>query len=99
MQPYPGPGSTVQVSQGGGTEPVWNPNGRELFYRCQGFSSQGEMLAVDIATEPHFAAGNPRMLFEGEYLGSTSREVPNYDVSADGQHFLMVKSPPQSSGE
>jgi Tol biopolymer transport system component len=65
-QPYPGPGGTVQISQGGGTEPVWNPNGRELFYRYQGFSRQGKMMAVDIATEPSFTVSNLRMLFEGE---------------------------------
>jgi Tol biopolymer transport system component len=97
--PYPGPGRTVQISQGGGTEPAWNPNGRELFYRYQGFGSQGKMMAVDIATEPSFTASNPRMLFEGAYLGSRSAEVPNYDVSADGQRFLMVKAPPKSPDE
>ena len=93
LQPYPGPGGAVQISQGGGTEPVWNPNGRELFYWSRGFGRKGEMLAVDISTEPSFTAGNPRMIFEAAYLGSTSREVPNYDVSADGQRFLMVKAP------
>jgi len=99
MRPSSGPGGAVQVSQGGGTEPVWSPNGRELFYRYQGFSSEGKMMAVDITTEPSFTAGSPRTLFEGAYLGSPSREVPNYDVSADGQRFLMVKAPPQSPDE
>ena len=97
VQSCPGPGGTVQISRGGGTEPAWNSNGRELFYRSQGFGSQGKMMAVDIVTEPDFTAGNPRTLFEGAYLASTSREVPNYDVSADGQRFLMVKSAPEAS--
>jgi hypothetical protein len=65
-----------------------------LFYQSRGFSGKGEMMAVEIATEPGFTAGDPRTLFEGAYLGSTSREVPNYDVSGDGQRFLMVKAPP-----
>ena len=95
VQPYPGPGVRVQISQGGGTEPVWNPNGRELFYRYQGFSSQSKMMAVEYCTEPSFTTGNPLMLFEGVYLGLTSEEVPTYDVSADGQRFLMVKAPPR----
>jgi Tol biopolymer transport system component len=99
VPPYPGPGRGVQISQGGGTQPAWNPNGRELFYRYQGFGSQGKMMAVDIATEPSLTAGNPRMLFEGAYLGSPSVEVPNYDVSADGQRFLMIKPPPESPDE
>jgi serine/threonine protein kinase/Tol biopolymer transport system component len=85
VQPYPGPGGKRQVSIGGGTEPVWNPNGRELFYR-----SGVKMMSVDIATQPGFAAGNPRMLFEGLYQ-ETSATSANYDVSRDGQRFLMLK--------
>jgi len=54
VQPYPGPGGKWQISTEGGTEPVWNRNGRELFYR-----SGGRMMAVDIATQPGFAAGKP----------------------------------------
>ena len=33
MQPYPGPGAKLQISIDGGTEPTWNPSGRELFFR------------------------------------------------------------------
>jgi serine/threonine-protein kinase len=85
VQPYPGPGGKWQISTEGGTEPVWNPNGRELFYR-----SGDKMMAVDIATQPSFAAGKPRMLFEGPYQ-PTEATAPNYDVSRDGQRFLMLK--------
>src|ERR1700676_3906504 len=63
VQPYPGPGGKWQISTEGGTEPVWNPNGRELFYR-----SGAKMMVVDIATQPNFVPGKPRMLFEGPYL-------------------------------
>jgi Tol biopolymer transport system component len=85
IQPYPGPGGKWQISTEGGTEPVWNPNGRELFYR-----SSNKMMAVDIATQPSFAAGKPRMLFAGQYE-PTPFTNPNYDVSPDGQRFLMLK--------
>jgi Tol biopolymer transport system component len=86
VQPYPGPGGKWQISTEGGTEPAWNYNGRELFYRCG-----NRMMAVDIATQPSFAAGKPRMLFEGPYERSPATS-PNYDVSPDGQRFLMLKS-------
>jgi eukaryotic-like serine/threonine-protein kinase len=89
VQPYPGPGGKWQISTEGGTEPVWNPNGRELFYR-----SGDKMMAVDIATQPSFTAGKPRMLFEGQYE-PTWATGPNYDVSPDGQRFLMVKASEQ----
>jgi len=48
------------------------------------------MMAVDIATQPSFAAGKPRVLFEGRYV-PTPATSPNYDVSPDGQRFLMLK--------
>ena len=92
VQPYPGPGGKWQISTDGGTEPVWNPNGRELFYR-----SGDKMMAVDIATQPSFVAGKPRMLFEGPYV-PTPLTIPNYDVSPDGQRFLMLKPSEQAAG-
>jgi eukaryotic-like serine/threonine-protein kinase len=89
VQPYPGPGGKWQISTEGGTEPAWNPNGRELFYR-----SGDKMMAADVAAQPGFAAGKPRMLFEGPYL-PTPLTSPNYDVSPDGQRFLMLKASAQ----
>jgi serine/threonine-protein kinase len=90
VQPYPGPGGKWQISTEGGTEPAWNPNGRELFYR-----SGDKMMVVEIATQPGFAAGTPRMLFAGLYEVAP---VPSadYDVSPDGQRFLMLKSADQA---
>jgi len=85
VQPYPGPGGKWQISTEGGTEPTWNPNGRELFYR-----NGNKMMAVDIVMQPSFAAGKPRVLFEGRYELSPAT-TPNYDVSLDGQRFLMLK--------
>jgi dipeptidyl aminopeptidase/acylaminoacyl peptidase len=77
VQPYPGPGGKWQISTDGGTEPVWAGNG-EIFYR-QG----NKMMAVETKTKPAFSAGNPKMLFEGQYVPSLVT-MPNYDVSRDG---------------
>jgi len=90
VQPFPGPGGKWQISTEGGTEPVWNRNGRELFYR-----SGDKMMAVEIATQPGFAAGKPRMLFEGRYELAPF-PISNYDVSPDGQRFLMLKPTEQT---
>ena len=89
VQLYPGPGGKWQISTEGGTEPAWNPNGRELFYR-----SGDKMMAVDIATQTGFAAGKPRMLFERHYV-PTPGTNSNYDISTDGQRFLMLKATDQ----
>ncbi|MGA7791761.1 MAG: protein kinase [Candidatus Acidiferrales bacterium] len=91
VQPYPGPGGKWQISTEGGTEPVWNPNGRELFYR-----TGDKMMAVDIATQHGFSAGTPRMVFEGQYEKAPF-PISNYDVSPDGQRFLMLKPTEQAA--
>ncbi|PYU28103.1 MAG: hypothetical protein DMG32_03690 [Acidobacteria bacterium] len=90
VRPYPGPGGKWQISTDGGSEPVWNPKGRELFYR-----SGNKMMAVDVTTQPSFSAGRPKMLFEGPYV-PTPRSFPDYDVSPDGQRFLMLKTSEQA---
>ena len=92
VRPYPGPGGKWQISTEGGTEPVWNPKGRELFYR-----NGQKMMAVDFSTQPTFSAGKPRMLFQGPYV-PTPRSFPDYDVSSDGQRFLMLKTNEQAQG-
>ena len=91
VQPYPGPGGKWQISTEGGVEPLWNRNGRELFYR-----SGKKMMAVEITTKPSFSAGRPKMLFEGQYQSLPTISTPNYDVSPDGQRFLMLKPSEQA---
>ena len=86
VQPYPGPGGKWQISTDGGNEPVWNRNERELFYR-----NGDKMMAVEIATEPNFSAGKPKALFQGQQVSDTSVPLPEFDVSPDGQRFLMLK--------
>ena len=87
IRPYPGPGGQETVSVGGGTEPVWTKNG-ELFYR----SLTGErMMAVAVTTQPTLKVGRPVQLFEGPYFISPTGSLrPQYDVTADGQRFLML---------
>jgi Tol biopolymer transport system component len=93
VQPYPGPGGKWQVSTGGGAEPLWSRSGREIFYR-QG----NRMLSVSVSTANGFAAGNPAVLFEREYASVPFPATGvAYDVSADGQRFLMVKEVEQSA--
>lgn len=85
------------MSSGGGNMPVWARNG-ELFYRSRDLS---RLFAVKVSTTPALAIGQPELLFEGPYqTGGAGGSHPNYDVSADGQRFLMVRSDaqPEASG-
>ena len=87
VQPFPGPGGKWGISTEGGREPVWNLDGQELFYR-----NGGQMMAVDITTEPAFRAGTPRLLFDAEWEVPTLGGQANYDVSPDGQRFVMIQA-------
>ena len=90
VQPYPGPGGKWQISTDGGMDMRWSVNGRELIYR-----NGDKLMAVDITTQPAFLAGKPKMLFEGPYV-PPSPNNSYYDVSADGQRFLMLKPTEQA---
>ena len=88
-----------QVSTSGGAYPLWAPTGQELFY----FTPEGTMMRVAVAggasraaTAPAnsaaWPAGLPTKLIEGRYVVTTGGNFPrNYDISADGQRFLMLK--------
>ncbi len=81
--PFPGPGRKWQVSTDGGTMPLWNPQGGELFYKAP----DNKMMVVNVTTSPTFSAGRPRVLFEGlELIRGRS-----FDVAPDGQHFLAIQ--------
>ena len=93
VRPFPNvEGGKLQISSDGGTEPVWAPREEELFYR------NGEaMMMVGFKTEPTFTAGSPEILFTGSH--TTSRAVTNYDISPDGQRFLMIKTAEGEEGQ
>jgi serine/threonine-protein kinase len=93
VQAFPGPGPKIQVSNDGGTDPVWKKSGGELYFR-----NGDKMMAVSVSTAPTFTAGRPQVLWEGHHSHgmSTSCGPPgatssNYDVTTDGRRFLMVK--------
>ena len=82
------------VSTGGGAQPLWARNGRELFYVAQ----PARLMAASIQPGATFAAGDPRLLFEGRYARPGLRGT--YDVAPDGRRFLMLKeneSAPQTA--
>ena len=89
------PGGKWQISTEGGKEPMWSRDGRELFYR------NGEkMMAVDVSAGAD-SAGKPTLLFEGPYDLKIGSGASNYDVTPDGQGFVMIRteqSTTESSG-
>jgi Tol biopolymer transport system component len=76
-----------QISFAGGTEPKWRADGKEIFY----LSTEGALMAVPVESgEDFFRPGTPRELFQ-------SREASSFDVTADGQRFLVNQRVSDSS--
>ena len=83
---FPVPNGKWQISSDGGADPRWRGDGRELFY----ISTDGRMMAVDVAARPAFAAGVPRPLFEINVMDLWQDARNHYDVSRDGARFLVA---------
>jgi Tol biopolymer transport system component len=83
VQRFQGSGR-YQVSNGGGIQPLWSRDGRQLFYRWQ------DQVWVADVQEGGLAASKPRLLFERQGY-SSGYPLRGYDLSLDSQRFLMVK--------
>ncbi len=79
-------GQQDETEARGGSRPAWGRNGRELFY----IDAAATLTAVPLSTSGStFSAGTPAPVFATKY--ATLVNVRNYDVSADGRRFLMIK--------
>jgi Tol biopolymer transport system component len=86
--PSEGPGAKVPVSVGGGLAPRWRADGRELFY----VTADGKaIMTVPIDFKPTLRVGVPARLFAITRETGFRNRARNlsYDVSPDGQRFLM----------
>jgi Tol biopolymer transport system component len=84
---FPSPRAKVQISTGGGQFPAWNPNGREMFY----ISPEFKLMAMNVTVGPQTVVPSPpRELFAVPAV-DTGRHP--YDVSPDGQRFLIRATP------
>ena len=96
VQSFVNPGAKKPVSIDGGTEPLFNSNGREIFYR------NGDTLmsrGVDITGNAVTFTGSPKNLFKIQswYSHDVGPIGRNYTVTRDGQRFLVIQSPDNSA--
>jgi len=83
---FPGAEGKWQVSRGGGTEPRWRGDGKEIFY----IAPDGMLTAVPVNGESFFATGTPAPLFQIHGRAPiSSTDVFTYDVTNDGKRFLV----------
>jgi len=84
-EPVPGPGGKKQISMEGGEQPRWVRSGREIVYR-----NGTKMMSVPVQIQPTFQTGKPVELFDRKF--DRGGAVAAYDVTADGQMFVMTRS-------
>jgi hypothetical protein len=72
------------VSSGGGSEPIWSRDGRELFYRVPGY-----LMSARLSEGPRPTIESRDTLFADVFL--TAPNSVNYDVFPDGRSFLMLR--------
>ncbi len=95
LQPYPGPGSLVPVSIGGGRGLLMSPSGSELFYRLG-----TAVMAVDLSIDGDgVRTGAPRELFDGDYVAAAGAGVREYHVGPDGRFLMQRRGDQQDSDE
>jgi hypothetical protein len=94
VSPFPGMTSKWQVSSRGGEEPQWRRDGSELFY----LSPTGELMAAKVKAAASFEASSPVSLFRvRRRQPGASFDLFSYDVSADGQRFLVATKVAETS--
>ena len=90
VRPFGVDGADRTVSVDGGREPRWSGASGELFFR------NGDlMLVADIQAGSDLIVSEPRVLFEGSY---NAGDMVNYDVTHDGQTFVMIETDPRGDG-
>ena len=96
VRPFPSAsGGKWMVSNGGGSQPRWRRDGKELFY----ISADSKLVSVEVAAASgSFQAGIPKALFAAPIFGgATVLNVTRYDVTADGKKFLINSLPTETT--
>jgi hypothetical protein len=85
VRPLPLTDAQYQVSISG-RDPLWSPDGHQLFY-VQSKGSGGQIVSVNIQTQPSFGVGNPTPLPIEGIIGFGPRA---YDITPDGKAFVVI---------
>jgi Tol biopolymer transport system component len=90
VQPYPGPGPKIPISTQGRCCAAWGKDGKEIFYyKPSPVEGRQRMMAVTVESSAEFKPGLPEVLFEAPFV--TTGPIRGYDVSPDGQRFIVIR--------
>jgi Tol biopolymer transport system component len=86
VQPFPNASEGKwMVSSGGGVEPRWSRDGKELFY----FAGQ-RLMSVAITLRPTFSSGPRKALFDAPVQTGYTNDSHRWQVAPDGKRFLLL---------
>jgi Tol biopolymer transport system component len=83
---FPNPTTRWQVSVEGGEWPRWRADGKEIFY-----TTRDAMFVVDVSTTSGLTLSTPRELFQRPMINWSTRWADGFDMTADGQRFIMLQ--------
>ena len=93
VQPFPPTGARYQVTDAGGTTPVWSPDGRRIYY-----VTASKVFAATVQTSPAFAVLRRELVFGVEGYNLSSPVHAPFDVAPDGKHLLLLRPTRSDNG-
>ena len=84
IQRFPEGGGKERISQNGGIGPRWSRDGQKLYY-----VQKGALMEVEVKPGANRSFGPPKLLFRSAGLVLGGSAHPHYDVSADGERFVV----------
>ena len=84
VQAAAGTGGKWQITQSGGSQPVWGKDGTEIFF----LAPDNKVIAAQLSEDPSLRVVAVRPLFEARVRDSAS-DIPVFDVSPNSQRFLI----------
>lgn len=84
---FPDLDNKKQISTDGGVEPVWSPEGKELYYR--NFTAN-KVMGVSFSESAKMQPGKPKLILQGKFVQNSGPWGRNFDITPDGKRFLMI---------
>jgi hypothetical protein len=86
VQSFPNRAGITNISGGIGYEPLWARDSKRLFFR-----TRDDLMVVDILEEEPFRPGAARVLLPGVFFAAIANNAGSYDISLDGDRWLMIQ--------
>ena len=91
VQSFPTADNVIPISITGGEMPRWRGDGKELFFMGADGKIMGVSITIGNGQKPSLQPATPVSLFQSDFISSpTVNNVFQYDVTADGQRFVVL---------